>query len=103
MDSIIKRLAEIEETAEAIVENAEKKKFEEERKIQTERDEFDRKLNEEVNQRLEAIRAEGSKKMEEVLKEERKKHRSTIDDLEAEFAEHHTEYAKKILQQILEV
>ena len=37
MDSIIKRLAEIEETAEAIVENAEKQKFEEERKIQEER------------------------------------------------------------------
>ena len=48
MDSIIKRLAEIEETAEAIVENAEKQKFEEERKIQAQRDEFDRKLNEEI-------------------------------------------------------
>lgn len=33
MDSIIKRLAKIEETAEAIVENAEKQKFEEEKKI----------------------------------------------------------------------
>lgn len=103
MDSIIKRLAEIEETAVAIVDNAEKQKFEEEKKIQAERDEFDRKLNEEVNQRLETIRAEGSKKMEQVLDEERKKHRDTIDNLEAEFAEHHTEYAKKILKQILEV
>ena len=100
MDSIIKRLAEIEETAEAIVENAEKQKFEEERKIQAQRDEFDRKLNEE---RLETIRAEGNKKMEQVLGEERKKHRDTIDNLEAEFAQHHTEYAKAILKQILEV
>ena len=103
MDSIIKRLAEIEETAVAIVDNAEKQKFEEEKKIQAERDEFDRKLNEEVNQRLETIRAEGNKKMEQVLDEERKKHRNTIDNLEAEFAEHHTEYAKEILKQILEV
>ena len=37
MDSIIKRLAEIEETAVAIVDNAEKQKFEEEKKIQAER------------------------------------------------------------------
>ena len=105
MDSIIKRLAEIEETAVAIVDNAEKQKFEEEKKIQAERDgrAFDRKLNEEVNQRLETIRAEGNKKMEQVLDEERKKHRNTIDNLEAEFAEHHTEYAKEILKQILEV
>ena len=103
MDSIIKRLAEIEETAEAIVENAEKQKFEEERKIQAQRDEFDRKLNEEVNEQLETIRAEGSKKMEQVLEEERRKHRDTIDNLGAEFAQHHTEYAKEILKQILEV
>ena len=41
--------------------------------------------------------------MEQVLDEERKKHRNTIDNLEAEFAEHHTEYAKEILKQILEV
>ena len=103
MDSIIKRLAKIEETAEAIVENAEKQKFEEEKKIQAKRDEFDRKLNEEVNKQLETIRAEGSKKMEQVLDEERRKHRDTIDYLEAEFAQHHTEYAKEILKQILEV
>ena len=56
-----------------------------------------------MNQRLETIRAEGNKKMEQVLDEERKKHRNTIDNLEAEFAEHHTEYAKEILKQILEV
>ena len=103
MDSIIKRLAKIEETAEAIVENAEKQKFEEEKKIQAKRDEFDRKLNEEVNKQLETIRAEGSKKMEQVLDEERRKHRDTIDNLETEFAQHHTEYAKEILKQILEV
>ena len=103
MDSIIKRLAEIEETAEAIVDNAEKQKFEEEKKIQAKRDEFDRKLNEEVNKQIETIRAEGSKKMEQVLDEERQKHRDTIDNLEAEFAQHHTEYSKEILKQILEV
>lgn len=103
MDSIIEKLAEIEKTAEAIVDNAEKQKFEAERKIQADRDEFDRKLEEEVNRRLEAIRSEGRKKMEQALEEERLKHRSVIDNLEAEFAEHHTEYAKEILRQILEV
>lgn len=103
MDSIIERLAEIEKTAQAIVDNAEKQKFEAERKIQADRDEFDKKLEEEVGHRLEEIRAEGKKKMDQALEEERMKHRSVIDNLEAEFAEHHTEYAKEILRQILEV
>ena len=83
--------------------NAENQKFEAERQIQAERDEFDRKLEEEVNGRLEAIRSEGRAKMDQALNEERLKHRSVIDSLENEFAEHHTEYAKEILRQILEV
>lgn len=103
MDSVIRRLVEIEKTAEAIVDNAEKQKFEAERRIQADRDEFDRELEEEVNRRLSAIREEGGKKMEQALEEERKKHRSVIDNLEKEFAEHHTEYAHEILRQILEV
>lgn len=103
MNSIIERLAEIEKTAEAIVDNAEKQKFEAEKRIQAERDEFDRQLEEEVSQRLETIRSEGREKMEQALNEERLRHRSVIDDLESEFAERHTEYAKEILRQILEV
>ncbi|MCI8709394.1 MAG: hypothetical protein HFG99_06440 [Dorea sp.] len=103
MNSIIEKLAAIEKTAEDIVDNAENQKFEAERQIQAERDEFDRKLEEEVNGRLEAIRSEGRAKMDQALNEERLKHRSVIDSLENEFAEHHTEYAKEILRQILEV
>lgn len=103
MNPIIEKLAAIEKTAEDIVDNAENQKFEAERQIQAERDEFDRKLEEEVNGRLEAIRSEGRAKMDQALNEERLKHRSVIDSLENEFAEHHTEYAKEILRQILEV
>ena len=103
MNSIIEKLAAIEKTAEDIVDNAENQKFEAERQIQAERDEFDRKLEEEVNGRLEAIRSEGRAKMDQALNEERLTHRSVIDSLENECAEHHTEYAKEILRQILEV
>lgn len=103
MNSIIEKLAAIEKTAEAIVDNAEKQKFEAEKRIQAERDEFDRQLEEEVGGRLEEIRSEGREKMEQALNEERLKHRSVIDNLETEYAEHHTEYAKEILRQILEV
>ena len=42
MDSIVEKLAEIEKTAEAIVEHAEAQKYEVEREIQAKRDAFDR-------------------------------------------------------------
>ena len=81
MNSIIEKLAAIEKTAEDIVDNAENQKFEAERQIQAERDEFDRKLEEEVNGRLEAIRSEARAKMDHALNDERLKHRSVIDSL----------------------
>lgn len=103
MDFIIKKLAKIEETAEAIVENAENQKFEVEKEIQKKRDEFDSQMDREIAEKVEVIRAEGKKKMDALLDEEHEKHRTAIDNLEAEFAEHHTEYAKNIVKNILEV
>lgn len=103
MDAIIEKLAEIETTAEAIVDSAEKQKFEAEREIQAKRDEFDRNLNAETEKELDKIRTEGKKKMDQALSEERAKNHSMIDCLETEFNEHHTEYAKDILKHILEV
>lgn len=103
MDAIIKKLAVIEETAEAIVENAEKQKFQAEKEIQEKRDAFDRQMDAEVNEQLEKIWAEGKEKMETLLEEERGKHRDSIEALEKEFSEHHTEYAKEIMKRIIEV
>ncbi len=48
MNSVIGKLAEIETTAETIVEHARQQKSEIERQIQEERDQFDRDLEEET-------------------------------------------------------
>lgn len=103
MDAIIEKLAEIEETAEAIVDSAENQKSEVEKEIQDKRDEFDRKLGEETDKKLEEIRAEGKKIMDEALQNERNKNHSLIDGLEEDFRKNHTEYANEILKKILEV
>ena len=47
MNSVIEKLAEVETTAETIVEHARQQKSEIERQIQEERDKFDRELEEE--------------------------------------------------------
>lgn len=103
MDAIMEKLAEIETTAEAIVERAEARKYEVEKEIQQKRDEFDRKLDEKTQAELARIRQDAENKMNRIMEEQRLKNRATIDNLKKEYEENHTEYAQEILQHILEV
>lgn len=103
MNSVIEKLAEIETTAEAIVEHAEAQKFEVEKEIQKMRDAYDEEVEARTEKELAQIRREGEKKMEELLAAEREKNQSTIEQLKEEFAKNHTAYAQEILKQILEV
>ena len=59
MDSIIEKLSDIENTAEAIVEHAEAQKYEIEKKIQAKRDQFDKDLEARTQKRLDEIRGRG--------------------------------------------
>lgn len=103
MDTVVKKLADIEETAEAIVEHAQAQKSEIEKKIQNQRDRFDAAIEDETRKQLEQIRKDADAKMERILKEQREKNRSTIDNLKNEFEENHSAYAREILAHIVEV
>ncbi len=99
MDTVVKKIADIEETAEAIVEHAQAQKSE----IQNQRDRFDAAIEDETRKQLERIRRDAQEKMERILNEEREKNRSAIDNLKKEFEENHTAYAREILSHIAEV
>jgi len=103
MNTVVKKLADIEATAEAIVEHAQAQKSEIEKKIQAQRDSFDTEIEEKTQKQLAQIRQEADEKMERILKEQREKNRSTIDNLRKEFEENHTAYAREILAHITEV
>ena len=103
MDTVVKKLADIEETAEAIVEHAQAQKGEIEKKIQNQRDRFDAAIEDETRKQLEQIRKDADAKMERILKEQQEKNRSTIDNLKKEFEENHSAYAREILAHIVEV
>lgn len=103
MDTVVKKLADIEETAEAIVEHAQAQKSEIEKKIQNQRDRFDAAIEDETRKQLEQIRKDADAKMERILKEQREKNRSTIDNLKKEFEENYSAYAREILAHIVEV
>ena len=103
MSSMIERLSEIEETAEAIVEHAEEEKREIEKKIQAKRDAFDRELEIETREKEEQIRAEANSRMEQILEEQRQKNAATIEAMKRDFEEHHDVYAREILKHMIEV
>lgn len=103
MDSVVEKLADIELTAEAIVEHAQAQKSEIEKKIQAKRNQFDEELEKETQKKLDKIRQESDAKMEQILAEQRDKNSSTIDNLKKEFEENHSIYAQEILKRIIEV
>ena len=96
MNSVIDKLAEVEETAEAIVEHARQQK-------QEERNQFDRDLEEETQKKLEKIKAKSQQEVEKVLDRERKKDQKAIDDLKREYEENHDIYAEEIVRHMIEV
>lgn len=102
MESIVEKLAEIEKTAESIVEHAQARKTEVEREIQAKRDDFDRELDAYTKAELEKIRTQAEAQMDQVLEEQRIQNRSEIECLNAEYEKSHTRYAREILKKITE-
>ena len=103
MKSVIEKLAEIEATAQAIVEHAEIRKRDVEKEVMLMRTEFDERIAEETDEKLRKIRAEREENLNLKMEEERKKNERFIEQLKNEFAENHAIYAKEILEKILEV
>ena len=103
MDSVIKKLADIEAAAEAIVEHAQEQKSVVEKELQAKRDQFDQELEEKTQERIEKIRKNGEDKMNSILEEQRVKNRATIQKLEQEYEENHVAYTEEILKHIIEV
>lgn len=103
MNSVIEKLAEVETTAEAIVEHARQQKGEIEKQIQEERNQFDHDLEQETQEKLEKIKAKSQLEVEKVLDRERKKNQTAIDDLKREYEENHDIYAEEIVRHMIEV
>ena len=103
MKSVIEKLAEIEATAQAIVEHAEVRKHDGEKEGMLMKKEFDEKLERETTEKIQEIREEREEKVNQKMEEERTKNARVIKQLKEEFDKNLTVYAKEILKNILEV
>ena len=103
MATIAEKLSEIEITARAIVDNAQEQKHQMEMKMQEKRDCFDADMKKETNEKILKIQSDLAANMENLLKKQEEQNDHEIESLKQDFKEHHSEYAKQILERVIKV
>ena len=100
MERIAEKLSEIEKTARAIVDNAQEQKHQMEMQMQKKRDAFDADMEKETNEKILKIQSDLATNMEKLLKKQEEQNNNEIESLKQDFKEHHSEYAKQILERV---
>ena len=104
MGRIAEKLSEIEKTARAIVDNAQEQKHQMEMQMQKkQRDTFDADMEKETNEKILKIQSDLATNMEKLLKKQEEQNNNEIESLKQDFKEHHSEYAKQILERVIKV
>ena len=103
METIAEKLSEIEMTARSIVDGAQEQKHQMEMKMQKQRDTFDADMEKETNEKILKIQSDLATNMEHLLKKQEEQNNNEIESLKQDFKEHHSEYAKQILNRVIKV
>lgn len=103
METIAEKLSEIEMTARSIVDGAQEQKHQMEMKMQKQRDTFDADMEKETNEKILKIQSDLATNMENLLKKQEEQNNNEIEALKQDFKEHHSEYAKQILERVIKV
>ena len=103
METIAEKLSEIEMTARSIVDGAQEQKHQMEMKMQKQRDTFDADMEKETNEKILKIQSELATNMENLLKKQEEQNNNEIEALKQDFKEHHSEYARQILERVIKV
>ena len=102
MDTVIKKISEIEEAASSIMEaaNIRKKAFAQELAKRTE--DFDHQLDLMTEQQLTDLRARMETEMQAKLSKQQSDADQLLQQMESNYNEHHTEYANELFQSLIE-
>lgn len=103
MDSIVKKLSEIESAAAAIVRHAEEQKEVLDHEFREKRNQFDEELEKKTMGKINEIRSELEKTTSSLLDEQSGENNDSIALLKQQYEINHTKYAKDILKRITEV
>ena len=87
----------------ACVDNAQEQKHQMEMQMQKKRDAFDADMEKETNEKILKIQSDLATNMEKLLKKQEEQNNNEIESLKQDFKEHHSEYAKQILERVIKV
>ena len=74
-----------------------------EMKMQKQRDTFDADMEKETNEKILKIQSDLATNMENLLKKQEEQNNNEIEALKQDFKEHHSEYARQILERVIKV
>ena len=100
MESIVKKLSEIEDAASAIVAKAEGQKADLDAEYQAMNKAFDEELEKETQAQLQVIRNEHDENIKELLAEQSEANKKALSALQADYDNNHSKYAESILKSI---
>lgn len=103
MESVIRKISEIESAASAIVANAERQKESLDHEYRARRNAFDEELEAKTMTAIQNIRNELETKTSALLNEQSVENDDSITQLQRQYDEYHTRYAQDILKRITEV
>ncbi|WP_251386553.1 hypothetical protein [Mediterraneibacter agrestimuris] len=103
MESVIRKISEIESAASAIVANAEKQKESLDHEYRARRNAFDEELEDKTMREIQKIRDDLESKTSALLNEQSVENDDSITELQRQYNEYHTRYSQDILKRITEV
>lgn len=101
MDTIIKQISEIENRAATVMEeaNRQKKIISEEMKQKTA--DFDRELELQIQQQVKQLQADMETDMNRKIEDQKAQAAALLVRMEQNYEQHHTEYARKLFEQLI--
>lgn len=103
MNSIVKKLSEIDAAASAIAGNAEEQKAKLKEEYEKKYQDFNKELEAQTTAEIQAIRSKLEQRTTVLLEKQKADSETYITSLQKEYDEKHTEYAQAILKRITEV
>lgn len=103
MDTIIKRLSEIEDATAKIMENVNLQKKEYAKQIETKTAQFDNELQEKTNIQLTELRDRLTTEMNQKLAAQKQEAQKALETMEDNYKKYHTLYVKQLMSSLIQV
>lgn len=101
MDTVIKKISEIEAAAVSVMDNANARKKAFAREMENRTDQFDRQLEAETSAAIQKLRTDMERTMSDRLAKQKSDAESQIARMEQNYREHHREYAEQVFRDLI--